>query len=159
RGIENALLLTLQHSLLLRLNWPGRALGSDDDGMVCLDGDGWIQGSNDTARQMLPELALGGTPVHCSELFAQHWESWFDLARSSRAQPPIEVPLWSGLRLQALPQLAGEAGDSVTPRVPLRDVEIALIRKAVVDARGNVVKAAQALGISRATVYRKLGRK
>jgi transcriptional regulator of acetoin/glycerol metabolism len=43
--------------------------------------------------------------------------------------------------------------------VPLRDVEIALIRKAVADARGNVVKAAQALGISRATVYRKLGKK
>ena len=47
----------------------------------------------------------------------------------------------------------------MAPRVPLRDVEIALIRKAVFDARGNVVKAAQALGISRATVYRKLGRK
>ena len=59
RGIENALLLTLQHSLLLRLNWPGRALGSDDDGLVCLDGDGWIKGSNDTARQMLPELGAG----------------------------------------------------------------------------------------------------
>jgi sigma-54 dependent transcriptional regulator, acetoin dehydrogenase operon transcriptional activator AcoR len=41
----------------------------------------------------------------------------------------------------------------------LRDVEIALIRKAVADARGNVVEAAKALGISRATVYRKLGKK
>jgi len=38
-------------------------------------------------------------------------------------------------------------------------MEIALIRKAVADARGNVVQAAQALGISRATVYRKLGKK
>jgi transcriptional regulator of acetoin/glycerol metabolism len=159
RSIENALVLTLQHSLLLRLNWPGRALGGDDDGLVCLDNDGWIQGSNDAARQMLPELALAGSPVHCSELFAQHWESWFDLARSSRPQPPFEIPLWSGLRLQALPQLPGHAAVIVAPRVPLRDVEIALIRKAVSDARGNVVKAAQALGISRATVYRKLGRK
>ena len=43
--------------------------------------------------------------------------------------------------------------------LPLRDVEIALIRKAVDDARGNVMEAARALGISRATVYRKLGRR
>jgi transcriptional regulator of acetoin/glycerol metabolism len=106
---------------------------------------------------MLPELALAGSPVHCGELFAQRWEAWFDLARSSA--PPVEVPLWSGLRLQALAQLPGQSAIAVAPRVPLRDVEIALIRKAVADARGNVVKAAQALGISRATVYRKLGRK
>jgi sigma-54 dependent transcriptional regulator, acetoin dehydrogenase operon transcriptional activator AcoR len=43
--------------------------------------------------------------------------------------------------------------------VPLKDLEIALIRQAVDDARGNVMKAARALGISRATVYRKLGSK
>jgi transcriptional regulator of acetoin/glycerol metabolism len=159
RSIENALTLTLQHSLLLRLNWPGRMLGAEDDGLVCLDGDGWIKGSNDAARQMLPELALPGTPVHCSELFAQRWESWFDLARRSGPQPPMEVPLWSGLRLQALPQLPGQPAIAVAPLVPLREVEIALIRKAVADARGNVVQAAKALGISRATVYRKLGRK
>jgi transcriptional regulator of acetoin/glycerol metabolism len=39
----------------------------------------------------------------------------------------------------------------------LRDIETALIRKAVEDARGNVALAAQQLGVSRATVYRKLG--
>ena len=38
----------------------------------------------------------------------------------------------------------------------LRDMEEALIRKAVSDARGNVTEAARALGISRATIYRKL---
>lgn len=43
-------------------------------------------------------------------------------------------------------------------RPRLRDVETALIRKAVADARGNVAEAARALGISRATVYRKLWR-
>lgn len=159
RSIQNALILTLQHSLLLRLNWPGHALGAEDDGLVCLDGDGWIKGSNDAARQMLSELGLPGTPVHCSELFAQRWEFWFDLARRNGPQPPLEVPLWSGLRLQVLPQLPGQDAIAAAPPVPLRDVEIALIRKAVSDARGNVVKAAQALGISRATVYRRLGQK
>jgi transcriptional regulator of acetoin/glycerol metabolism len=43
-------------------------------------------------------------------------------------------------------------------RPRLRDVETAMIRKAVADARGNVAEAARALGISRATVYRKLWR-
>ena len=84
RSIENALTLTLQHSLLLRLNWPGRAMGAEDDGLVCLDGDGWIKGSNEAARQMLPELATADSPVHCGELFAQRWEAWFDLARAAR---------------------------------------------------------------------------
>ena len=160
RSIENALTLAVPHRLLLRLNWPGRTPGSDDDGLVCLDADGWVRGSNDAARQMVPRLALAGAPSHCSELFAQPWAPLFDLARGSGPQVPVEVPLWSGLRLLALPQLPGQAGVAVAPpRVPLRDAEISLIRKAVADARGNVQQAAQALGISRATVYRKLGRK
>ncbi|EER58345.1 transcriptional regulator, Fis family [Acidovorax delafieldii 2AN] len=46
----------------------------------------------------------------------------------------------------------------VTPGpAPLRAAETALIRQAVQDARGNVAEAARTLGISRATVYRKLG--
>jgi sigma-54 dependent transcriptional regulator, acetoin dehydrogenase operon transcriptional activator AcoR len=159
RSIENALLLAMHHSVLLRLNWPGRTLGGEEDGLVCLDHDGWVRGSNLPAREMVPQLALPGAPAHCSELFAQPWEALFDLARQQGAAVPIEVPLWSGLRLQALPQTAGQAASPVAPRVPLRDVEIALIRKAVADARGNVVEAAKALGISRATVYRKLGKK
>jgi transcriptional regulator of acetoin/glycerol metabolism len=159
RSIENGLLLRLPHTLVLRLNWPGRSLGSDEDGLVCLDDDGWVQGSNDAARQMLPQLTLTGAPTHCGELFAQRSEPWFDMARRHAIPEPVEVALWSGLRLLALPQLAGQPPVAVPAKVPLRDVEIALIRKAVADARGNVVKAAQALGISRATVYRKLGKK
>ncbi|MNS89079.1 Bacterial regulatory protein, Fis family [compost metagenome] len=49
-------------------------------------------------------------------------------------------------------------GDATDGRPRLRDVETALIRKAVSDARGNVAEAARTLGISRATVYRKLWR-
>jgi sigma-54 dependent transcriptional regulator, acetoin dehydrogenase operon transcriptional activator AcoR len=158
RSIENALTLSQPHALLLRLNWPGRSFGSDDDGLVCLDGDGWVKGSNHAARQMVPQLALPGGPAHCSELFAQPWETLFDLVRHGAAQAAVEVPLWSGLRLQALPQASGQPAAATPQRVPLRDVEIALIRKAVADARGNVVQAARALGISRATVYRKLGK-
>lgn len=154
RSIENALALSRPHRLVLRLNWPGRLLGDDDDGLVCLDGDGWVAGSNSAARQMLSAL-MTQSPVHCSELFAQPWEPLFDLGW--RADPrPVELASWSGLRLVCLVQPPGEQHPA---RLPLRDVEIALIRKAVSDARGNVMEAARALGISRATVYRKLAQK
>ena len=160
RAIENALALSRPHALLLRLNWPGRAIGSDGDGLVCLDRDGGVVAVNATARQMISYLAgpsLG--PVHCSELFAMPSEVLFDAAEPAS---PIEMPLWSGLTLQVLPLAAGAAAP--TPgapdkHVPLKDLETALIRKAVDQARGNVVQAARMLGISRATVYRKLGRK
>ena len=44
-------------------------------------------------------------------------------------------------------------------RLPLKDLETAMIRRAVQEARGNVMQAAQVLGISRATVYRRLGKR
>jgi transcriptional regulator of acetoin/glycerol metabolism len=157
RSIENALALSRPHRIVLRLNWPGRLLGDDDDGLVCLDGDGWVVGSNSAGRQMLAGLVTQA-PVHCSELFAQPWEPLYDLAQRSE-HVPVELASWSGLRLACLVQPAGDAGGPAHARVPLRDVEIALIRQAVSDARGNVMEAARALGISRATVYRKLAQK
>ena len=54
----------------------------------------------------------------------------------------------------ASPPRGRRAGEG---RLPLKDIEFALIRKAVDDAKGNVMEAARTLGISRATVYRKLG--
>ena len=109
---------------------------------------------------MISQLAAPAPMVpHCSELFALPWETLFDLSGRVGA---VEVPLWSGLTLQVLAQAPGAAPLSRVAAerpLPLKDVEAALIRKAVAEARGNVVQAARALGISRATVYRKLGKK
>ena len=161
RSIENALALGLPHSLELRLNWPGRSPGDEDDGLVCLDADGWVTAANAAARQMVSQLVVRGqAAVHCSELFAVALDMLFDAARSAIA---LEVPLWSGLRLQVQAQRPGQRPArrpaESDQSLPLKDLEIALIRKAVEDARGNVMQAARALGISRATVYRKLGRR
>jgi len=160
--IENALLTAQQHALLLRLNWPGNTLGSDADGILCLDADGWVQGANRVARQLVPDLgAEGSASVHVSEVFGLPFEHLFDAAK--KPGQIIELPLWSGLRLAALAvgreheMQHWQAGAAATR--PLRDVEAAMIRKAVDDARGNVGQAAQVLGISRATLYRKLGQK
>lgn len=162
RKIENALILNQQHALLLRVNWPGNAMGSDADGLLSLDADGWILGANPVARQLVPGLnALGQRPVHASVLFGLPFGHLFD--SSKWPDKLIELPLWSGLRLQA--QVIASGGQaSPTPAgssraLPLRDVEAAMIRKALDDARGNVCQAARALGIGRATLYRKLGHK
>lgn len=175
RSIENALTLSRPHALLLRLNWPGHALGDEADGLVGVDGDGFVVAANRTARQMLPQLAqASGVPLHCSDLFAVAFETLFDTARRQRSThgnmygsyaSAVEVPLWTGLRLNALPLLAGQSplparqplSGQTALQQPLKDVETALIHKAVLDARGNVMQAARALGISRATVYRRLG--
>ena len=176
RSIENALTigkLDDPRGVLLRLNWPGRSLGDETDALVCLDSDGYVRGANQAARQMIPQLvsqliAPANTPSHCTDLFAMAFEMLFDAARHSTngsAQAVIEVPLWTGLRLNAIAMPMGHTSPPAPLRLPtqnaepqgLRDIETALIRKAVDDARGNVLKAAKALGISRATVYRRLG--
>ncbi|MGH8848233.1 MAG: helix-turn-helix domain-containing protein, partial [Polaromonas sp.] len=168
RSIENALMQNQPHDLLIRLNWSSHSLGEDTDGLIGLDPDGWVTGANPAARQMVPALTVGSpSAMHCSELFALPYDMLFDAAKNDTLGYPqaIDMPLWSGLRLHALAlrqgrraapnRLGGRA--PATPPLPLKDIETALIRQAVSDARGNVMKAARTLGISRATVYRRLG--
>ena len=172
RHIENSLALRQSHALLLRLNWPGCRLGENNDGLVGLDDDGFVTTCNSAARQLLPQLGLvpgsNSHRTHASELFAVPASLLFDAVQGPAAM--LDLPLWSGLRLQALVAPAGgprdgpAAWNTMVGAVPpardprrLRDIETALIRKAVEDARGNVALAAQQLGVSRATVYRKLG--
>ena len=158
RSIENSCLLTTPHALTLRLNWPGNQPGDDSDGLLTLDEDGRITGANPTARQMLA-LDVHDTGLHAADVFAMPWENLFDAAR--RDDGLHEVPLWSGLRLQTQAHRSDKAQASTpSPRSSgkaLRDVETQLIRQAVLKSKGNVAEAARTLGISRATVYRKLG--
>ncbi len=184
RSIENALVLRQPHALRVRLNWPGYEGTGESEALLCLDEDGCITASNAAAREMLQPLQVAAeidaragstttttmTPpaLHASDLFALPWTMFCDAARrTSRADSvPIDVPLWSGLRVIARAEFAGHrtndddrSSSAVAPERPrLRDLETALIRKAVQDARGNVAEAARVLGIGRATVYRKLGR-
>ena len=166
RSIENSWLLSTDHALVLRLNWPGNQPGDDSDGLITLDHNGQIVGANPTARQMLslsPDTK--GQTQHASEVFASPWENLFDAA--SRQASAQELPLWSGLRLQTQalrpgtrPAAAHSAKTSERAQAmakPLKDVQTDMIREAVQQARGNVAEAARSLGISRATVYRKLG--
>jgi transcriptional regulator of acetoin/glycerol metabolism len=166
RSIENSWLLSTDHALVLRLNWPGNQPGDDSDGLITLDPNGQIVGANPTARQMLSmSPGTDGQRLHASEVFASPWENLFDAA--SRQAGARELPLWSGLRLQTQALRPGtrpaaahsektiERAQAIAK--PLKDVQTDMIREAVQQARGNVAEAARSLGISRATVYRKLG--
>ena len=164
RTIENALLLLQKHGLLLRINWPGQPLGEDTDGLISLDADGRVLGANQHARMMVPQLMqLAHSQMHCSDLFAMPFSMLFDASRRTHAV--IEAPLWSGLRLITMVQRPENEGKVSTLRTEangasghgLRDMEAEVISKAIAQARGNVAQAARALGISRATMYRKLG--
>ncbi len=160
RRIENALVLLRPHALSLRLTWPGHLPGDDDDGLLILDADGRIVGANRTATEMLDLRAnigasAGGWP-HADEVFAVPYGDLFSAARRGRG--PLEVPSWLGLRLLVLAQSGGDDTQH-GPSLPLKSREAALIRHAVAQAGGNVAEAARQLGISRATVYRKLAQR
>jgi len=162
RSIENSWLLSTAHALVLRLNWPGNQPGDDSDGLLTLDPDGRILGANPTARQMLSLLPQASDQTwHASDVFATPWQGLFDA--DSRKDKPQELPLWSGLRLQTHAFRSGMAAPIARPSTkavpgkPLKDIQTDMIRAAVSQAHGNVAEAARHLGISRATVYRKLG--
>ena len=156
RSISNALLLRQAHHLLLRLNWPGRLLGDDNDGLVLLDSEGVVLGANQLARDML-NLARHAQ-AHANDVFAIPMGLLFDAAA---AGDTMEVPLWSGLHLhlQACLQHSCHTASQPATTGALRQIQSALIHQAMAHAKGNVAQAAKALGISRATLYRKLARK
>ena len=156
RSISNAYLLRQPHHLLLRVQWPGRSMGDDNDGMVLLGEDGEILGANALAREWL-QLPTHGHPC-ISDVFATPLGLLMD---SAHHQAPMELPLWSGLHLQARcdGQHAWHPLSQPATTGGLQQIQLALIHKAITHAKGNVAQAAKALGISRATLYRKLSRK
>ncbi len=156
RSISNALLLRQPHHLLVRLNWPGRLFGDDNDGLLLLGADGEVLGANPWAREMLN--LSSHAQAHASDVFALPWALLFDAAANYKL---LDVPLWSGLQLQARACLQHACQEALaTPHTgPLQQIQTAMISKAIEHARGNVAQAAKALGISRATLYRKLARK
>jgi len=157
RRIEAALVLRQPHALTLRLTWPGQLPGDDNDGLLTLNADGRVVGGNRGAADMLDlRPATQGWP-HADDLFAVPVGELFDAARHGRG--PRELPTWAGLRVQVLASLPDADRPDGSTALPLKERETALIRQAVAQAGGNVAEAARRLGISRATVYRKLAQR
>lgn len=163
RRIEDAMVQQHPHTLMMRINWPGTVIGTGNDGLIGLDRDGRVVCANQTARLLVPELQkMQRERLHCRDVFATPYEQLFDAAHR---QQSLETPLWSGLRMQVHAQSAPAARANISPEPApspapvaqgLKALETSLIRQAVQDHKGNVAEAARTLGISRATVYRKL---
>jgi sigma-54 dependent transcriptional regulator, acetoin dehydrogenase operon transcriptional activator AcoR len=154
--ITQGWLATTPHELCLLLGWPAldRTEPAIGFGHIWIDKGGFLCGADAGARQTLPELAAMQTrssPYHLTELFARPAPDIQQL--SKKIGQSILAPLWSGLEVQ----LSGVSGTSVPAQ--MGDVKVALIKQAVVSARGNVNEAAHRLGISRATIYRVLGKR
>jgi sigma-54 dependent transcriptional regulator, acetoin dehydrogenase operon transcriptional activator AcoR len=163
RRIENQLVLATPHTLVVHLRWAGAdALSREAEGLLCLDEDGQICAMNRTARQMLGMSELPQAS-HASEVFATDWRRLFD---SHVGEAPITVPLWSGLSVELRTSRSGKLAPKVSSALvdtrvrsnvgALKAHETDVIRDTVSQLKGNVAAAAIKLGISRATVYRKL---
>lgn len=168
--IERSILMREPMALLLRISWPGpgHADAGRQTGLIAADQEGCILGVDHVAREMIPEFDhLGAQPLHLSDVFASRWQALFDQAASEH--PIADLPLWSGLSLQVEALAAknmpaaheglkrpAHSSPQTQPPAFLKTVQAALIQQALRDARGNVGLAAQRLGISRATLYRKL---
>lgn len=149
--IEAGMLHALPRRRLLRVQWPG-ADSPEAAGLLALDGEGLIVGADRTARQMLA-LRRHEAAAHFGPLdacFATPSGRLLDLRGDAAAET---VPLWSGLKV-LVAAADGEAGRAAPAR--WRDAEAQLIRSAIDAAQGNVSRAARQLGISRATMYRRL---
>jgi transcriptional regulator of acetoin/glycerol metabolism len=166
RRIENQLVLANPHTLVVHLRWAGAdALGREAEGLLCLDEDGQICAMNRTARQMLGISELANAS-HASDVFATDWRRLFD---AHVGQAAINVPLWSGLQVELRTSRSGKLAPKTTSSVvdtrvrhsvgALKAHEVDVIRDTVSQLKGNVAAAATKLGISRATVYRKLSAK
>ncbi|HET9820603.1 MAG TPA: helix-turn-helix domain-containing protein [Burkholderiaceae bacterium] len=147
RRIEDALLRALPHRTLLQVRWPGID-DNDEAGLLALDQDGRIVGADRTARTMLSLDPSAAELPAVQQCFAAPPAALLDLRSDMPAQT---LPLWSGLQVTVAP---------VAQRDPnparWRDAEAQLIREALQAAGGNVAQAARRLGLSRATLYRRL---
>jgi len=150
--IEAALLLALPRQRLLRVQWPG-ADTPEGAGLLAVDPEGRIVGADRAARAMLG-LRWAGPTQGFGPLDACFATPTGRLLGLRSDTPALAVPLWSGL--QALVAAVDAQPGSPSP-ARWREAEARLIRDAIAAAHGNVARAAAQLGISRATLYRRLG--
>jgi sigma-54 dependent transcriptional regulator, acetoin dehydrogenase operon transcriptional activator AcoR len=156
KDIQNALLsravLVGKRQKILQLQWLGCDFDIANDGLIAFDDEGNTTGFNMAALNWVPDLA--SQPVQPSEaLFSINTNQFF---ASLHGNKTATLALWSGIEVQARwqPEKAPTNIES-----SLRNVEAELISRAITATKGNVAVAAEKLGISRATLYRKLHKK
>lgn len=151
--VEQALLLQLPHCRWFQVQWPG-APEAPGAALLAVDRDGRVAGASRSACAMLglQREPDGGSFGALDAVFATPADRLLGLTPRHAA---LQVSLWSGLQvLVASASTDGQRNLDAPAR--LRDAQAELIRRAVDSARGNVADAARQLGVSRATVYRRM---
>ncbi|WMY10417.1 sigma-54-dependent Fis family transcriptional regulator [Paraburkholderia phenoliruptrix] len=143
--------------------------------LIAIDACGHVVAANRRARECLP--ALHALPRHVSELFDVAPERLFD-AKSSRGLVSLRVnetgsPLYARVRPPSAARISrrssaapdersATSGNTVPHDTPVMSESDALERSRIVDAMNNAKwrtdVAAQALGVSRATLYRRIAK-
>jgi sigma-54 dependent transcriptional regulator, acetoin dehydrogenase operon transcriptional activator AcoR len=156
KDIQNALLNGAVRSgrkqKILQLQWLGCDFDNANDGLIAFDDEGNTTGFNRAALNWVPDLA--SQPFQPSEaIFSINTNQFFASLHGAKT---ATIALWSGIQVQARwqPETTQTRTES-----SLRNVEAELISKAIIATKGNVAVAAEKLGISRATLYRKLHKK
>jgi sigma-54 dependent transcriptional regulator, acetoin dehydrogenase operon transcriptional activator AcoR len=156
RNIQNSLIRNKfghqPNVRLLQIQWLGSQFDNNSDGIIAFDADGNALASNRAALDWLPDLEQQPRQ-NCEALFSMSTASFF----SSLKNKPngTTLSLWSGIQVHAR---WCELISGLETEPAIKTVEAELIRRAMLHARGNVEAAAATLGISRATLYRKLHR-
>ncbi len=182
RAIEVGLFLATQRDrLLLQFAWDAAELGGKDAGWLAFDDAGRLTGATATARQL---LGLGDGTIHAGfeSLFEcgfsvplrrlagdgalrlrthQGFEFAARLARSGTVAPPEadrQRPPSPANSMSPQDPLRPHGGTQARAEPPqtLRQLTHRHAREAVELERGNKLRAARRLGISRSTLYRLL---
>jgi sigma-54 dependent transcriptional regulator, acetoin dehydrogenase operon transcriptional activator AcoR len=147
---------TMPYVRLLQIQWLGSSFEGSENGLLAIREDGKILAYNRASFEWLPDLQKEHSPS-CETCFALAAPKFFSEMYKASLAGGVSIPLWSGLQIQARwLEVKHESINTSLVRSDIKSHEADLIQQAMRYCKGNVETAAKQLGISRATLYRKL---
>jgi len=168
RMVEHRLFETRHRdSLRLRLHKHREGIAGLTEGLIALSDDGWLIGANMTGLNLLGLARQDIAALRVDTLFDATLDNLYARSHASHGWP-FEVRQLGGATLWVQLE-AGRGGIEVTPRttapaLPPSAPQLAAadadidVERLVAECQGNLSEAARRLGISRTTLYRRLGR-